>query len=132
MNKGCLIGLGALLLLMTGGLAYYFTTQNDSGPERFETVKPEIVDVINKAVATGSIKPRLEVNVKPQAVVYTMSSYVEEIALTASEYDIECEIIQWTDCQNDTFSVAILKLMLFDSRTNFLFGLFYQYLFVKN
>ena len=77
MNKGCLIGLGALLLLMTGGLAYYFTTQNDSGPERFETVKPEIVDVINKAVATGSIKPRLEVNVKPQVSGVVDQLYVE-------------------------------------------------------
>ncbi len=77
MNKGCLIGLGVILLLMTGGLAYYFITQNDNGPERFETVKPEIVDVLNKAVATGSIKPRLEVNVKPQVSGIVDQLYVE-------------------------------------------------------
>lgn len=80
MNKGCLIGLVFILLIMTAGLAYYFINQNDKGPERFEVTKPEIADVLSKAVATGSIKPRLEVNVKPQ-----VSGVVDQLYVTAGE-----------------------------------------------
>lgn len=77
MNKGCLIGLGIILLLLTGGLIYYFSSQGDGGPEKYDSVKPEIKTILNKAVATGSIKPRLEVNVKPQVSGVVDQLYVE-------------------------------------------------------
>jgi len=80
MNKGCLIGLGIILLLMTGGLAYYFMSQNDGGPVQYESTKAEIKTILNKAVATGSIKPRLEVNVKPQ-----VSGVVDQLFVEAGE-----------------------------------------------
>jgi len=80
MNKGCLIGAIAILLLFTAAIGYYFVNQDSSGPEKFETTKAEVNDVINKAVATGSIKPRLEVNVKPQ-----VSGVVDELYVEAGE-----------------------------------------------
>ena len=77
MNKGCLIGLGIILLLLTGGLIFYFSSQGDGGPEKYDSVQPEIKTILNKAVATGSIKPRLEVNVKPQVSGVVDQLYVE-------------------------------------------------------
>lgn len=66
MNKGCLIGLGVLLLLVTGGLFAYFSQQSDNQNEGIKTTKPVIEDIIKKTVATGSVKPRKEILVKPQ------------------------------------------------------------------
>ena len=78
MNKGCLIGLGAFLLLATIGLSIYFVQQNRKAPENFKTEKPEITDIIKKAVATGAIRPRKEVQVKPQVSGVVDELYVEE------------------------------------------------------
>jgi HlyD family secretion protein len=80
MNKGCLIGLVILLIALTCGLGYYFYNQRDKGPIQYESTKAEIRTVVNKAVATGSIKPRLEVQVKPQ-----VSGVVDELYVAAGE-----------------------------------------------
>ena len=80
MNKGCLISIGVLLVVMTVGLGYYFIGQQDQGPHEFEYTKAEIKTILNKAVATGSIKPRLEVNVKPQ-----VSGVIDELYVEAGE-----------------------------------------------
>jgi len=77
MNKGCLIVGGIVLLLMSAGLGYYFYTQNTTVAEIFEKVKPAIVDIVNKTVATGSIKPRKEVNIKPQVSGVVDQLYAE-------------------------------------------------------
>ena len=80
MNKGCFIGLGVLLLILTLGLGYYFVNQRDKGPVQYDSVQAEIRNIANKAVATGSIKPRLEVNVKPQ-----VSGVVDQLYAEAGE-----------------------------------------------
>ncbi|MEN0003140.1 MAG: efflux RND transporter periplasmic adaptor subunit, partial [Bacteroidota bacterium] len=80
MNKGCLIGLGAFLLIATIGLGYYFYQQRTKSTENFETEKPIIMDIIKKTVATGSIKPRQEVMIKPQ-----VSGVVDKLFVEAGE-----------------------------------------------
>ncbi len=77
MNKGCLYGLGGFLLLATIGLGIYFYNQSKKTPENFETEKPVITDIIKKTVATGSVKPRLEVLIKPQVSGVVQELYVE-------------------------------------------------------
>ncbi|MEO1517052.1 MAG: HlyD family efflux transporter periplasmic adaptor subunit [Bacteroidota bacterium] len=77
MNKGCLISLGLVLLVATLGLAFYFSSES-SGDEKGETTKPKIEDIIKKTVATGSIKPRQEVMVKPQVSGVIDELFVEE------------------------------------------------------
>ncbi|MFK8104098.1 MAG: efflux RND transporter periplasmic adaptor subunit [Saprospiraceae bacterium] len=77
MNKGCAISLGLLLLLITLGLGYYFTQDSGDEPDRLETIKPKIDDIISKTVATGAIKPRQEVLIKPQVSGVIEQLYVE-------------------------------------------------------
>lgn len=76
-NKGCLIASAIFILFLTAFLVYYFVGQSDSGPDTFETTKPEIRNILKKAVATGSIKPRLEINIKPQVSGIIDELYVE-------------------------------------------------------
>ncbi len=80
MNKGCLIGLGAFLLIATIGLSIYFYNQNKRSPENFETEQPVMTDIVKKTVATGTIRPRKEVHVKPQ-----VSGVVDELFVEAGQ-----------------------------------------------
>ena len=66
--------------MMTVGLGIYFFNQRDKGPVKYDATKAEVRDIVNKAVATGAIKPRLEVHVKPQ-----VSGVVEELYTEAGE-----------------------------------------------
>ncbi len=80
MNKGCVISLAAVLVLFSIFLGVYFYQQNAKDPVVYDTNKPEITDIIKKTVATGSIKPRREVMVKPQ-----VSGVVDELYIEAGE-----------------------------------------------
>lgn len=80
MNKGCLLGIAAMLLLVTAGLFAYFNQQGDNDVEGIKTTKPTIEDVVKKTVATGSIKPRKEIMVKPQ-----VSGVIDELFVEAGQ-----------------------------------------------
>jgi HlyD family secretion protein len=77
MNKGCLIGAGAFLLIATIALGVYFYNQRSKSSENYDTEKPVITNIIKKTVATGSVKPRLEVQIKPQVSGVVQELYVE-------------------------------------------------------
>ena len=80
MNKGCIISLAVLLVAITAGMIYYFAQKADSEIAGIETTKAEINNIIKKTVATGSIKPRKEVMIKPQ-----VSGVVDELFVEAGE-----------------------------------------------
>jgi len=77
MRRGCLISAGAFLLLASIGLIYYFVQQGRSDAGDFELEKPVVSDIVKKAVATGAIKPRLEVHIKPQVSGVVEALFVE-------------------------------------------------------
>lgn len=77
MNKGCLIAFGIFLLMGTAGLVYYFQTKDGNNMQNIELTKATIDNIIKKTVATGSIKPRKEVNIKPQVSGIVDKLYVE-------------------------------------------------------
>ncbi len=80
MNKGCLIALAVIFGFLSIGLGYYFYQQSKKDPVVYEVEKPSIANIINKTVATGSIKPRQEVQIKPQ-----VSGVVDELYIDAGE-----------------------------------------------
>ena len=77
MNRGCLISIAIFLVLATAGLIYYFTQQRNASPENYQTENPVITDIVKKTIATGSIKPRKEVQIKPQVSGVVDKLYVE-------------------------------------------------------
>jgi len=80
MNKGCLISLAVVLGLLSIGLGYYFYQQSTKDPVVYDIEKPSVANIINKTVATGSIKPRQEVQIKPQ-----VSGVIDELYIEAGE-----------------------------------------------
>jgi len=80
MNKGCLISTIVIVALLSAGLFYYFYEQNRKDPIVYDTTKPFVTSIVNKTVATGSIKPRQEVAVKPE-----VSGVVEELYVEAGD-----------------------------------------------
>jgi len=80
MNKGCIISLVAVLGILSIGLGTYFYNQSIKDPVVYTFEKPEKTDIIQKTVATGAIKPRQEVQVKPQ-----VSGVVDELFVEAGQ-----------------------------------------------
>lgn len=80
MRRGCLISFGAFLVIATIVLIYYFSQQGEKEQEMTETEQPQITDIIKKSVATGSVRPRQEVMIKPQ-----VSGVVDELYVEAGE-----------------------------------------------
>lgn len=80
MKKGCLISTIAALVILTAGLVYYFIRQNKPQTENTNANKPEYLDISRKIVATGTINPRQEINIKPQ-----VSGVIDELFVTAGE-----------------------------------------------
>jgi HlyD family secretion protein len=77
MKKGCLIAIGAFFAIATIALSIYFYRQNRKAPEQFAAEKPVMTDIVKKTVATGAIKPRREVEIKPQVSGVVDELYVE-------------------------------------------------------
>lgn len=66
-----------LLVLMIGGAFFYLWKKSQSKPVVFLTETAEVTDLIQKTVATGSIVPRREVEVKPKVTGVLTELYVE-------------------------------------------------------
>ncbi|HPG07778.1 MAG TPA: HlyD family efflux transporter periplasmic adaptor subunit [Saprospiraceae bacterium] len=78
MNRGCFISTIVAVGILTVGLVFYFIQQRKKSPDNLRFEKPVYEDVIKKTVATGTIKPRLEINIKPQVSGVIEELYIDE------------------------------------------------------
>ncbi|MFC1494002.1 efflux RND transporter periplasmic adaptor subunit [Thermodesulfobacteriota bacterium] len=67
------------IILVGGGISLfaYLAAKEKKAPVEFEIKQPVITDIVKKTVATGSIKPRKEVEIKPQVPGIIQKIYVE-------------------------------------------------------
>jgi HlyD family secretion protein len=77
MKKILAIVLGLLVVVFIGGAFVYLYKKSHAKPVVFTTEAGEITDVVKKTVATGSIVPRREVEVKPKVNGVLSELYVE-------------------------------------------------------
>jgi len=70
-------GFGLLLVLIIAGAFVYLYKKSKAKPVVFKTETAEIADITKKTVATGSIVPRREVEVKPKVTGVLSELYVE-------------------------------------------------------
>lgn len=120
MKKGCLISAIAIVALLSVALVYYFMMQNQKDPVAYKSIKPNVEDVMKKAVASGSIKPRKEVNIKPQVSGVIDKLYVEagevvikgqklaliklipsEVNINSAKSNLELARIRYTDAMRE-------------------------------
>ena len=81
----------SLLVIFVGVFFYtlYFLYQkSQEEPITYETEKPFYSDIINKTLATGNIKPREEIEIKPQ-----VSGIIQELYVEAGEEVQEGDLI---------------------------------------
>ena len=67
----------AFLVLIIGAAFFYLYKKSKSKPVTFQTEVAEVADITKKTVATGSIVPRREVEVKPKVTGVLSELYVE-------------------------------------------------------
>jgi len=77
MKKLLSIILGLLVVVIIGGAFVYLYKTSHQKPVVFQTEQAEITDLVKKTVATGSIVPRREVEVKPKVAGVLSELYVE-------------------------------------------------------
>lgn len=77
-----ILGISVIILLVVGLFytLYVLWERNQQDPVIYTTEKPYYSDIINKAVATGSIIPREEVEIKPQ-----VSGIIKEVFVEAGD-----------------------------------------------
>jgi HlyD family secretion protein len=66
MKKFFKIFLVIVLVALVGWVFFYLYKQSKKSPVVYETTQPQITNIIKKTVATGSIIPRKEIQIKPQ------------------------------------------------------------------
>lgn len=82
------------IVLITAGVAlfaysfYYLYTKDQAAPVVFETTEPFVTNIEQKTVATGSILPRKEVEIKPQ-----ISGIVQQIFVQAGDSVAEGDLV---------------------------------------
>ncbi|GHA68612.1 efflux RND transporter periplasmic adaptor subunit [Pontibacter akesuensis] len=79
--KKVLLGLFVIVFIgLSGWLGYYFYNKANTDPVVYKTESPFETEIVKKTVATGSIVPRKEVQVKSQ-----VSGIVEELYVEAGQ-----------------------------------------------
>jgi HlyD family secretion protein len=77
MKKVISIVLGLVVLVIIGGAFVYLWKKSQAKPVVWQTEHAEVSDITKKTVATGSIVPRQEVEVKPKVPGVLSELYVE-------------------------------------------------------
>ncbi|MCW3786726.1 efflux RND transporter periplasmic adaptor subunit [Plebeiibacterium sediminum] len=77
MKKFFKIVLGLLMVAVFAWVVFYLYNQSKKSPVVFQTESPKVTDIVKKTVATGSVVPRQEIEIKPQESGIITEIYVE-------------------------------------------------------
>jgi len=80
---GLIILIGAF-----GGTLFFLYNKSKKKPDVFETKNPFISNVIMKTVATGSVVPRFEIEIKPQ-----VSGIIDELYVVAGDRIVKGQVV---------------------------------------
>jgi HlyD family secretion protein len=77
MNRIGIIFILLVIVAFMAGTGYFLYSKNQTPEVTYETESPSVRDVVKKTVATGSVVPRKEVDIKPQVSGIINKLYVE-------------------------------------------------------
>jgi len=69
-----------VIVVIFVGTIYFLYNKSKAEPVVYETTKPFVTDIVKKTVATGSVVPRKEIEIKPK-----ISGIIEEIYIEAGQ-----------------------------------------------
>lgn len=113
------------LLVLIGGIfiytLYYLYSKSQKAPEIYSTETPFYGDIINKSVATGSIIPREEIEIKPQVSGIIKEVYVEAgDKVTLNEQIAKIQVIpDMVSLNNAENRVEVARLSMENARLDF-------------
>jgi HlyD family secretion protein len=105
MKKFLKILMVVVLVALVGWVVYYLYNQTKKSPVVYETKQPEVTNIIKKTVATGSIIPRKEIQIKPQESGIITEIYVQPGDLVTqgdllAKIQIVPEMLQVNEAEN--------------------------------
>ncbi len=113
-----------LLLVFVGlfiGTLVYLYNKSQKESEKFNTQKPYITDIIEKTVATGSVVPRKEIEIKPKVSGIVVEIYVEPGDLVSKGDPIaKVQIIpDMGNLNNAENRLSVAKLSMNDAKVQY-------------
>ena len=113
--KKILKTLGVLIIVAVfAGTIVFLYNKSKKQPDVFETKTPFVSNVINKTVATGSVVPRKEIEVKPQ-----VSGIISELYVQAGDFVTKDQIIAKIKIIPDMVSLNTAESRLNQANINF-------------
>jgi HlyD family secretion protein len=106
-------GLILLGIIFIGTLVFLYK-KSQPKPEIYEVKTPEITNIIKKTVATGSVEPRKEIEVKPQ-----VSGIVEELFIEAGTMVRKGDILARVNIIPDMVNLNAAESRVNRSKINF-------------
>ncbi len=88
MKKILKVSVIAIFAVIFAGTIYLLYKKSKADPVVYDTTSPEITNIIKKTVATGSVMPRKEIEIKP-----VVSGIIETIFVEPGEYVRKGDII---------------------------------------
>ena len=113
-------GLVLLAIMFIGTLGFLYK-KSQPKPEIFEVKNPEITNIIKKTVATGSVEPRKEIEIKPQVSGIIDELYVEAGTMVRKG-DVLARVVIIPDMVNLNMAESRVnrsKLSFEDAKINF-------------
>ncbi|MGD9929604.1 MAG: efflux RND transporter periplasmic adaptor subunit [Mangrovibacterium sp.] len=103
-----------IIVAIFGGTIYFLYTKSKKQPDIFETKTPFVSNVIRKTVATGSVVPRQEIEIKPQ-----VSGIIDELYIEAGDFVKKDQVIARIKIIPDMVNLNTAESRLNRAKINF-------------
>ena len=107
------LGIVILIVAFVGTL-FFLYNKSKKKTDFFETKNPFISDVVSKTVATGSVVPRFEIEIKPQ-----VSGIIDEIYIEAGDYVKKDQVVARIKIIPDMVNLNAAETRLNRAKINF-------------
>ncbi|WP_372774609.1 efflux RND transporter periplasmic adaptor subunit [Mangrovibacterium sp.] len=103
-----------LIVAVFGGTIFFLYTKSKKQPDMFENKAPFVSNVIKKTVATGSVVPRQEIEIKPQ-----ISGIIDKLYVEAGDFVKKEQVIARIKIIPDMVTLNSAESRLNRARINF-------------
>ena len=114
MKKVVRITIIVIIIGAFGGTLFFLYNKSNKKPDVFETNNPFISNVVMKTVATGSVVPRYEIEIKPQ-----VSGIIDELFIQAGDRITKGQVVARIKIIPDMVTLNTAETRLNRAKINF-------------